>query len=179
MRCSGCLSATYCSRICQKMDWPAHKAACQTQQKLLRGSCCVHVTKSQFSWYLTTLEGDLAPLSASSRAFIHTLATLDIEKNFSRLVSTFWEKFAGYCPSALAISVDYMEVPVQVTLVKTTDFDDNDAMHWRQHAEVIMKSGGTHMAVKATIHRGQSKGNVLWNVKVPEEMRTRSLVNNV
>lgn len=128
---------------------------------------------------MTILDGELVPLSASSRAFIHELATFDMQKNFSSLISTFWEKFAGYCPSELAISVDYVEVPVQVTLIKTTDFDNNDALHWREHNEAIVRSGGTHMAVKATIQRGQSKGNVLWDVKVPEEMRTRSLVYNV
>ncbi len=27
--CSGCLSVNYCSRACQKMDWPRHKRFCQ------------------------------------------------------------------------------------------------------------------------------------------------------
>ena len=33
MKCNGCGSIRYCSKTCQRADWPRHKAACKQQQK--------------------------------------------------------------------------------------------------------------------------------------------------
>eukprot|EP01104_Vermistella_antarctica_P004710 TRINITY_DN15136_c0_g1_i1.p1 TRINITY_DN15136_c0_g1~~TRINITY_DN15136_c0_g1_i1.p1 ORF type:complete len:580 (-),score=102.39 TRINITY_DN15136_c0_g1_i1:68-1807(-) len=57
-RCQGCYTARYCSRSCQEMDWPNHKEACVSAQRMRKcgNTPCDKPPKSKCSrcesvWY--------------------------------------------------------------------------------------------------------------------------------
>ncbi|KAH7091649.1 hypothetical protein FB567DRAFT_617310, partial [Paraphoma chrysanthemicola] len=40
LSCAGCHDIRYCSKTCQKMDWPLHKLVCKTWSQLYADRCC-------------------------------------------------------------------------------------------------------------------------------------------
>ena len=58
--CSGCKSAFYCSKDCQKKDWPKHKLVCQVIQALEKNKTTEEITINQ-------LKGTIYELSKKSR----------------------------------------------------------------------------------------------------------------
>src|SRR6202042_2086427 len=72
------LGVLFCSKECQRKEWPNHRRECKNQQKLLRGArilCAeVHLYNTDYPMYI---EGLQAPLSQNDSNFLHHVAWQD------------------------------------------------------------------------------------------------------
>ena len=56
-RCSGCYTARYCGKACQRADWPKHKKVCKKLKELRReGKCWLKEEEKDKEWFTAVLE---------------------------------------------------------------------------------------------------------------------------
>ncbi|KAF7984564.1 hypothetical protein HWV62_13773 [Athelia sp. TMB] len=96
LSCGGCLSATYCSKPCQRTHWATHKAQCKESRGV-------------------TQNGDVTPLTPGEHSFIGRIAFDDIH-NINALVA-YVKACQEHRGSELAFSLNYATIPMEITVV--------------------------------------------------------------
>ncbi|KZP27829.1 hypothetical protein FIBSPDRAFT_927821 [Athelia psychrophila] len=138
LRCTGCISAIYCDRACQKMDWPLHKLACKKTQQLLR-------------------DGIAVPMSPGETRFIGKIVFKDIGENgelMKALLTAHPDKQSSRRSSSeFVFHFDYTRVPSTMRLLLTSDLSGMHA-EWDKIVEDCVRSEGEMMVATAEVQRG-------------------------
>ncbi|KZP22640.1 hypothetical protein FIBSPDRAFT_931037 [Athelia psychrophila] len=121
LRCSGCSTAFYCGRDCQRMHWPSHKTMCQQTLRILRGS-----------------GGMDTSMNSKCTRFIHYMVMDD----FNRGRGSFDYSPAQHSPSKFVINMDYTQVPLEITIVPIGELRNID-QPMETAIETALKSNGT------------------------------------
>jgi len=103
MRCSACLMVVYCTKACQKEDWPTHRKHCKEAQRKLR-------------------EGLSMPLHLHDRNFINYQTSRDFfrHKDIVEDIKAHWPS-PGQDP--LCLEIDYLEVPPKLFVQSVYSFN--------------------------------------------------------
>ena len=122
MLCSSCLASVYCSRTCQKEDWPDHRLYCKETQRELRGR-----------WFLSTcfwftlmvrviLDGQSMPMHSHDLRFVTYQSVNDFFKQ-SLIIKDIKANWPAPDQQTPCVQLDYSEVPPKFLVRPAYDFD--------------------------------------------------------
>ncbi|KZP20257.1 hypothetical protein FIBSPDRAFT_932317 [Athelia psychrophila] len=147
LRCTGCISATYCDRACQKMDWPVHKSGCKDIQQRLR-------------------DGIALPQSLGETRFISRILLNDVWENgelMKALLTTHLDKQTPpRSSSEFAFEFDYTQVPPRIRVIPISDLRGVSA-EWDNTIEDCLRSEGEMMVAKVSMQRGSMTGTLVYS----------------
>ncbi|KII86136.1 hypothetical protein PLICRDRAFT_279019 [Plicaturopsis crispa FD-325 SS-3] len=146
-RCSGCLGPMYCSKECQKLDWPAHKRGCKAARQILQ-------------------EGRRVPIDPLDHEFLRYIADHEVR---CRLPGIIKDAHAAGTPlSTIVLELDYSDTPSGVFRVRNVSDYSPAAGEpplpvddpWQATLDYAQASGGERMAMRTVTMEGQRE--TLW-----------------
>ncbi|KII87065.1 hypothetical protein PLICRDRAFT_55103 [Plicaturopsis crispa FD-325 SS-3] len=144
-RCSGCLGPLYCSKECQRLDWPLHKHICkEVQQSLIEGF---------------RMQRDELDVS-----FIEYIASHIIYRHIPNVMKGAID--AGILISTLYLEIDYTVVPTAVRVKRVSDYrpparESEDEWEWQHRMRCAEESAGKWMAMRIIIPQDEADEQVL------------------
>ncbi|KAK0449585.1 uncharacterized protein EV420DRAFT_1483114 [Desarmillaria tabescens] len=119
--CQGCQASFYCSRECQKQAWVSHRPLCQ------KIKCTKH-------------DGGPTMISARDTLFLITVAENDIYEHLE-VVKDLREKNEHQLKHPLVISLDYVSIPMAITMNSAAEYRDRESA-WDRAIQKVETQGG-------------------------------------
>ncbi|KAK0435817.1 uncharacterized protein EV420DRAFT_1592111 [Desarmillaria tabescens] len=119
--CQGCQASFYCSRECQKQAWVSHRPLCQ------KIKCMKH-------------DGSPTMISARDTLFLITVAENDIYEHLE-VVKDLREKNEHQLKHPLVISLDYVSIPMAITMKSAAEYRDRESA-WDRAIQKVETQGG-------------------------------------
>ncbi|KZP20244.1 hypothetical protein FIBSPDRAFT_954628 [Athelia psychrophila] len=134
--CSGCLSISYCSSACQRLDWPAHKSTCKDLQRRHLDGIPISDTRKQ-------------------KQFLNKIINHDAWENSQLLNTLLNQSLSRFSLSAVVFNFDYTKVPVEIAVLSIEEIETlGGDFDWRALANDAASRSDASMVARVEIQRG-------------------------
>ncbi|KII83069.1 hypothetical protein PLICRDRAFT_702635 [Plicaturopsis crispa FD-325 SS-3] len=142
--CSGCFGPMYCSKACQRLDWPVHRERCKASRKLLQ-------------------DGLRARLDDGDLSFIRFIVDGEIRRRLPGVVKDARTK--GVSLNMLVLEFDFSAVPMDFRVKDIFDYEvDPIPDHDGDLQDILRRavdSGGESMAARTLIPQGEMSASLV------------------